>query len=172
MAILVSSIEAKNNTSFVTAVNALFGSLLSHNIRRVEFYPGQSLSKFGDDLKFDITYDTTGSVIATPFFLSLFTGNTLATAIAAAQAYIVANPTYFFSSIYCMISSPGTSRTNSNIVFLIANTVSASGTSNWAAGGAGASGVGTITGTVAANQWIRRIGGGRFLGPRAQDGWI
>lgn len=135
MALFVGSVEAKNPTAFVTQINALLGPLLSHTIRRVEFYPGQSLAKFGDDLKFDVTYDNAGTAITTPFLVNTFSGNTLATAVASAQAFISANPTYFLSPIQCLVSSPGTSRTASNVVCVIYNTNLANGTANWAGGG-------------------------------------
>lgn len=152
MAILVGSAQAKNLTQFITNINALIGPLLSNNIRAVQFYPGVTLSKLGDDLQFSITYDTTGTVIATPYQVNVFSGNTLAIATAAAQTFITANSTFFFSSIYTLVNNPGTSRVASATVCIIYNTSSANGSANWQAGGTGGSGGGTIGGSISANQ--------------------
>lgn len=146
MANTVGSVQAKNLTAFVTQINALIGPLLANNIKRVEFYPGVTLAKLGDDLMFDITYDSSGSTITNPYFVNAFSGNTLATAVAAAQTFISSNPSFFFSPIFCLVNNPGTSRTASNVVCLVYNASLADGTANWLAGGqAAGAGSGTVT---------------------------
>lgn len=134
MADFVSSVFASNLTSFEEDINLLLSSLLNNNILSVSIATGDKVSYIGKELQFGIRYDDAGSVISSPYKIKVYDSGNLANAVAEAQAFITANPSYWYADLILGYLEP-TRNAEPYVVYLFYNEEASEGGLNWYAGG-------------------------------------
>ncbi len=117
-----------------TLINAQLASLLSHNILGIGFTSADQVRSDGTELRCTVSYETGGTVITHPYLVKGFFSATIGDLVTQVAAWMVANPTYFFSPLY--LQQITSARRSQQIVALVVyNTSLADGEANWFAGG-------------------------------------
>lgn len=131
-----------------TLADAAFAPLLTELITGVQFSAADPARSLGNDLRLIITSQTGGATITHPYQVKGFTATGVGALVDAVQAYIDANPSFFFAPIYYR-QLQSERRSQPYVALLVYNEDATDGAANWASGsGGGPSGVagGDLTG--------------------------
>ncbi len=131
--------DTPSESGLETLVNALFAPLLTQTIDGVQFSAINPSRSIGNDLRVIVTYATGGTTITNPYLVKGFTGTSIGDLADAVQAFITANPGYFFAPVYYQ-QLQSERRSKQYIALLVYNTNLADGTANWSGGGGGTPG--------------------------------
>jgi hypothetical protein len=130
----VISVFGPTPSSFVTAFNVRFSSLLNNTVLDFGFTTGDKLRVSDSELLFMARIDDAGSVISNPYKIVVFTGQTLESVQTQTQAFIDANPTFWFGPVRTGYLEPSR-RINPYIAYFVYNENAADGAANWGTGG-------------------------------------
>lgn len=97
MASFVAKAQANSASAFVTAVNTVLAALTNPTIRNFAPWVLNPLRLVGVQYSTLISYTDGGASLATPFLLNVLEASSLATLQTNVQAFITANPSYFFA---------------------------------------------------------------------------
>lgn len=137
MTISVVEFSGPNADILQARMNAALALLLNHRIYSVDFFTVfQDLNL--NEFRSVIMYDDGGAPITTPYQVTFTMSGSLITATAGAQAFITANPTYFFI-VFPVAATP---IITSSLVWTFYNTNFANGEANWVGPGGGGGGFG------------------------------
>ncbi len=137
MSVLATSVVGKTSTDIQSNINAVLLPLTSISLRAVTLFQSTALRRTVD-FQAMIMYETGGPTLAQPYQMSVFAGSTLAAATALVQAFITANPTYWFGPVTPLFLGDSERYTNDFNVSVLYNTNYASGVAGYI-GNAGAS---------------------------------
>ena len=121
-------------TAFTTTVNTALATLLSSLIGSFQLVITQRVPNYAQAAKLAIDTDTAGNVIATPYQVMCFAGDTDATVTALANAARAANPSYWWGPIFYCYNDQSSSTNVRSMAFVLYNTVLANGVANWQPG--------------------------------------
>lgn len=120
-------------TELETNFNTLFSTLLSNSVLGIRASGGDLQRTQGKELAVYTRFDDAGTVISNPYKIGVFGGKTASEAQTAAQAFITANPTFFFGDIlpYYLVSETLTER---YVTVLVYNEDATEGAANYRVG--------------------------------------
>jgi hypothetical protein len=98
MAILSTTAVGKNSIDLQNNVNTILAGLTTSSLRVINVFPSTATRRTVD-FQATIVYETGGPTLAQPYQVQVFGGGSIAIAQAVAQAFITANPTYWFGPI-------------------------------------------------------------------------
>ncbi len=98
MALILAAFQAQSAADLVTAVNTALALLTNPIINRLDVVVDETGPTIGRTYRALLTYQTGGSVIATPWTLAISEGQSTAEAVVAINALIAANPSAFFGA--------------------------------------------------------------------------
>jgi hypothetical protein len=134
MSDLVLSVAAANIDSLITQANALLAALLSNTINWISYEANEEPQGVGNGFNLTISYDNAGSTITSPYLIEGFIGRDAVAVAKQVQAFMDANPSYFFSSVFTQqLHSELANAQASAILFY--NTSPTAGLANWVATG-------------------------------------
>lgn len=139
---MVERVGSPSAAAFETAFNALLAPLLSHTIGAFEVVVTDKLPASTRLLKGLVDCETGGTAITDPYQVKAFEAYDDASVIGLAEAYMAANPTYWFSPVFYRYSDQLPNVTNRSIIFLLYNVSAADGQANWDPGYTGGGGGG------------------------------
>lgn len=168
MAESVISVFGSTPTGFITNFNAEFASLLSNTVLDFGFITGDKIRVSDSELLFMARVDDTGSVISNPYKIQVFVGQTLTSVQDQAQAFIDANPTYWFGPVRAGYLEPSR-RSNPYLAYFVYNEDLADGQANWGAGGGGSALYTNLTPTPSTIGGI--AAGSTFVNQTMQQMW-
>lgn len=126
MAVLVTSAIGKTPSDIQNQVNALLLPLTTISLRSVNVIQTTALRRTVD-FQATIMYESGGPTLAQPYQVYVISGGSMAAVAAAAQAIIVANPTYWFGPSYPLFLGDSERYTNDFSIVLLYNTDYTSG---------------------------------------------
>lgn len=121
-------------------MNAILAPLLSQLIGAFEILVTDKLPNSVRLLKGLIDCDTGGAVITQPYQVKAFEGYDDVSIQGIAEAYMVANPTYWFSPVQYRYSDQIPGISTRSLIFVLYNTNAADGAANWDPGYVSSSG--------------------------------
>jgi hypothetical protein len=136
MAEFVISVFGSTPASFVTNFNTQFAALLGNAVLDFGFVTGDKVRVSDSELIFMARINDAGVAISNPYKVQVFTSQTLANANVQAQAFIDANPTFWFGPVRAGYLEP-TRRTTPYFVYVVYNESLVDGPLNWGVGGGG-----------------------------------
>jgi hypothetical protein len=136
MSEFVISVFGSTPASFVTNFNTQFAALLGNAVLDFGFITGDKVRVSDSELIFMARINDAGVAISNPYKVQVFTSQTLANANVQAQAFIDANPTFWFGPVRAGYLEP-TRRTTPYFVYVIYNESLVDGPLNWGVGGGG-----------------------------------
>ncbi len=134
-------LDTPNTLGLESQVNAILATLLSNDINGVAFVANDQARGLGNEYKLTISYDDVGTAITSPYLVKGFVGANAAAVATAVQAFMTANPSYFFSSTFTQ-QLRSDRRTTQSVAILFYNTDAVDGQTNWAVNGGGGGGGG------------------------------
>jgi hypothetical protein len=138
MAESVINVFGATPASFITNFNSEFAALLNNTVLDFGFTTGDKVRVSDSELIFMARIDDAGSTISNPYKVQVYTGQTLESVTALAQAFIDANPTFWFGPVRSGYLEPAR-RTNPYIAYFVYNEDAADGAANWGAAGGSSS---------------------------------
>ncbi len=118
-------------TEFETAVNAALATVLNELIGAVDIILTDRAPNFVRQLKAVIDTDSGGSAITNPYKMKVFEGDIDLSAVAAAETYMAANPTYWFAPIIYRYSDQVARVTTRSLFCVLYNEDITDGQANW-----------------------------------------
>lgn len=143
MASLLFAVDASTVNDLPTAsgletlVNAQFATLLTDIIVGVTFTVDDP-ARNSKNLRVTASYTDGATTITNPFKIKVFSGRTGPEVAAAAQAFFVANPGYFFSGLFTQVFTDTARRSHIVYGLVVYNVSLADGQSHYGTGGGGA----------------------------------
>ncbi len=144
-------LDNPNMLGLESRVNTILAALLSNDINGVAFVANDQARANGNEYKLTVSYDDVGTAITSPYLVKGFVGATAEAVATAVQAFMSANPTYFFSATFTQ-QLRSDRRTAQSVAILFYNTDAVDGATNWAVNGGGGGGGGgdiVLTGVLA-----------------------
>lgn len=141
--------SADNPTDLIARANATLAPLLANTLTEAQFAANVSARTTGNDFSMLVTYEATGTSIATPYQINIFAGRNPDEATQALRDFVAANPGYWFGAT-TVFEQGDDRRVRKYLIALLYNTVYANGAANWHP-------LGTATGTLV-NSWNGRTG--------------
>lgn len=138
----VERVGSPTAAAFETAMNAILAPLLSQTIGAIEFVVTDKLPASTRLLKGLVDCETGGTVITHPYLLRVIEAVDDVTAVYLAEAFMAANPTYWFSPVFYRYSDQIPGIPTRSLLFILYNTDAADGQANWNPGYAGGGGGG------------------------------
>ncbi len=151
--ITVERVGSPTAAQFETALTAALASLLSSLIGAFEVVVTDKLPASTRLLKATIDTDAGGTVITHPYLAKVFEAYDDVTLMVTVEAFMAANPSYWFSPIIYRYSDQLPGVGTRSLIFLLYNTSAADGAANWdpgyiASGGGGGSPTGPAGGDL------------------------
>lgn len=145
MAQLYASARGFSPAELVTNLNALLSTLLSNQILGIGFTALDSPRYKGIEFAVTVTYNESGTVIASPFVANLFSGRTADEASQLVTAAVGAQPSYFWSTAFLQYADCN-GRYIEPYFNLVFSNVDAAAAADWLVDGAGSGGGGPPSG--------------------------
>jgi hypothetical protein len=140
----VERVGSPTAAAFEAALNAILAPLLSHTIGAFEIVVTDKLPASTRLLKGLVDAETGGTVITHPYLVKAFEGQDDVSVVAVVEAFMAANPTYWFSPVFYRYSDQIPGIPTRSLIFLLYNTDATDGQANWdpgyASGGGGGGG--------------------------------
>jgi len=150
MAETVLAITARKLPDLETEFDSAFSTILTSYIEHFEFTAQDFARARGIELRITATISSGAGAITHPYKLKVFDGKTVASVATQANAFITANPTYWFAAGF--LASTDQSRRDKPIILVLPYSEDITdGNQNWQAGGASLTLAGDVTGPLAAN---------------------
>lgn len=131
MAITTTIIPAANPTTLIGLVNAVLATMLTSCVRSLELLvPGDPRYTSGGEWQVALTTQD-GFKSGNAFQVNFFAQPSTSAAAAAAQAFITAHPTYFFSPVTVVNLSEGSRSATKAVAVLVYNTVMSDGVAKY-----------------------------------------
>ncbi len=118
-------------SEFETAANAALATVLSELIGAVDIVLTDKSPNYVRQLKMVVDTETGGTVITNPYKMRVFEGDIDLSAVAAAETFMAANPTYWFAPIIYRYSDQLSRITNRSLICLLYNEDATDGQANW-----------------------------------------
>ncbi len=139
---MVERVGSPSAAAFETALNLVLAPLLSHTFGAFEILVTDKLPSSTRLIKGLVDTETGGTVITNPYQVRAFEGYDDPTVLFLVEAYIAANPSYWFSPVLYRYSDQLPGIQNRSLIFLLFNVSAADGAANWAPGYPGSGGGG------------------------------
>lgn len=130
MAVLITSVIGKTTTDIQNNLNALLLPLTTISLRSVNVFQSTATRRTVD-FQATVMYESSGPTLTQPYQVALFSGVSIASAVAAAQAFITANPTYWFGPVTPLYLGDAERYTQDFSVTLLYNTDYTSGVTGY-----------------------------------------
>ncbi len=143
MADQVLAIDGRTVVAIEQAFDAAMATLLARSFRDFWVTGIDAVRSRGIEFRIDLLSSDSPVVIATPYKLRVFPGRTNAEAVAAAQAWMTANPTYWFGTARNAALDQAR-REEIVYLFLVYNEDQTEGPKNWLVNGSSGGGGGTL----------------------------
>jgi len=131
MAITTTVLSSTNPTSLINVVNNYLATLLTSCVRSIELLvPGSPRYTSGGEWQAAVTTED-GFKSGNPFQVVIYGQYSTVAAAAAAQIFITANPTYFFSPVTIVDLSEGSRSATKAVAIVVYNTVLSDGVAKY-----------------------------------------